>query len=45
MLALAPLFVLVFRRTNIEDRYLHERLEGYIDYAERVRHKLIPRVW
>ena len=45
MLALAPLFVLTLRRTIIEDRYLHERLDGYVDYAKRVRHKLIPGVW
>ena len=45
MVVLAPMLVLIFRRTSIEDRYLHERLEGYVDYAKRVRHKLVPCVW
>ena len=45
MLALVPTFVMLFRRTSLEDRYLHERLDGYADYAKRVRHKLVPGVW
>jgi protein-S-isoprenylcysteine O-methyltransferase Ste14 len=45
MLPLAPLPLLILRRTIIEDWYLRERLEGYADYAERVRYRLIPGVW
>ena len=45
MLPLAPLLILILRRTIIEDWYLRERLEGYVDYAERVRYRLIPGVW
>ncbi len=45
LLALAPLFVLIFRRTVIEDRYLHDQLDGYVDYAKRVPYRLIPGVW
>ena len=42
----AVLFVLlIVRRTVIEDRFLRERLEGYPGYAERVRFRLMPRVW
>jgi protein-S-isoprenylcysteine O-methyltransferase Ste14 len=33
------------RRTKVEDRILHEQLEGYAAYAERVRYRLIPGVW
>lgn len=36
---------LVLRRTLIEDRYLLENLEGYAEYARRVRSRLIPGVW
>ncbi len=36
---------LMLRRTLIEDRYLHEHLEGYVEYAQRVRYRLLPGVW
>lgn len=32
-------------RTSFEDRTLCEELDGYIEYAERVRYRLIPNVW
>lgn len=32
-------------RTALEDRTLQEELDGYRDYARRVRHRLIPGVW
>lgn len=32
-------------RTALEDRTLHEELEGYTAYASRVRYRLIPCVW
>ena len=32
-------------RTTLEDRELHRRLDGYADYAQRVRYRLIPMVW
>lgn len=38
----AGLFVL---RTALEDRTLQNELPGYAEYAERVRWKLIPRLW
>ncbi|VTZ28337.1 Isoprenylcysteine carboxyl methyltransferase [Methylocella tundrae] len=41
-LALGALLIL---RTVLEDRELHRRLEGYADYARRVRYRLLPRVW
>ncbi len=36
---------LIIVRTALEDKTLHEELEGYIDYAKQVRHCLIPGVW
>ena len=36
---------LMFRRVIIEDRFLHENLEGYPDYALRVRYRLVPGLW
>lgn len=41
-LALGGLLIL---RTALEDRELHRSLEGYADYARRVRYKLLPGVW
>jgi protein-S-isoprenylcysteine O-methyltransferase Ste14 len=32
-------------RTVLEDRFLQENLEGYQEYAEQVRWRLIPWVW
>ncbi len=40
-----PVVVLALRRTIIEDRFLLQNLEGYSDYAHRVRYRLIPGVW
>ncbi len=41
-LVLVALFV---RRTAFEDRMLRAELEGYADYAARVRYRLVPGVW
>ena len=32
-------------RTELEDRTLQDELEGYRDYARRVRYRLLPGVW
>jgi protein-S-isoprenylcysteine O-methyltransferase Ste14 len=32
-------------RTILEDRMLHEELEGYPEYAASVRHRLLPGIW
>jgi protein-S-isoprenylcysteine O-methyltransferase Ste14 len=32
-------------RTALEDRELHRKLDGYADYAQRVRCRLIPWAW
>jgi protein-S-isoprenylcysteine O-methyltransferase Ste14 len=38
-------FLDIVVRTVLEDRLLHNKLEGYRDYATRVRYKLLPGVW
>jgi len=46
--AFIPTLVLVanlFLRTALEDRTLQNELEGYQDYAARVRYRLIPGIW
>jgi protein-S-isoprenylcysteine O-methyltransferase Ste14 len=36
---------LVFKRVLFEDAYLRENLGGYVDYARRVRYRLVPGIW
>lgn len=46
--ALVPavlLSVALVVRTGLEDRTLQGRLEGYGDYARRVRYRLLPGLW
>lgn len=41
VLTLMPVII----RTHLEDKTLHEELEGYSDYAQKVRFRLIPHIW
>jgi protein-S-isoprenylcysteine O-methyltransferase Ste14 len=46
--ALAPALLggaVIIARTALEDRFLQARLEGYADYARRVRYRLVPGLW
>lgn len=45
LVPLVPVLVLLLRRAVIEDRFLHEHLTGYADYARRVRYRLLPGLW
>src|SRR4051794_9932897 len=42
---LAPFVGMFLWRTAMEDRFLHEGLEGYVGYAGRVRYRLVPGLW
>ena len=45
-LAMVPLVAFGFAiRIRVEEKALHEGLQGYADYARRVRWRLIPFVW
>jgi protein-S-isoprenylcysteine O-methyltransferase Ste14 len=35
----------IILRTALEDQALQKRLEGYRDYAARVRYRLVPGIW
>jgi protein-S-isoprenylcysteine O-methyltransferase Ste14 len=37
--------LLILRRVVLEDRFLRQNLPGYLDYAERVKWRLIPGAW
>lgn len=43
--AAIPLAGELILRTALEDRELHRRLDGYADYARRVRYRLVPQLW
>jgi protein-S-isoprenylcysteine O-methyltransferase Ste14 len=46
--ALVPVGVAVagmVARTALEDRMLRTELEGYDEYAGRVRYRLLPGIW
>jgi protein-S-isoprenylcysteine O-methyltransferase Ste14 len=46
--SLIPAFftvILFFIRTALEDKTLQSELPGYKEYAEKVRYRLIPRIW
>ena len=45
MLPMLFFVALILRRLVLEDRFLHEKLEGYPAYAQKVRYKLIPGLW
>ena len=42
--AIVPIIFLVVR-IRLEERFLRRELAGYDDYAARVQHRLIPRIW
>ncbi len=42
---LAPVVAIFIRRTLVEDRMLHEELEGYAEYAKQVRYRVVPFVF
>jgi protein-S-isoprenylcysteine O-methyltransferase Ste14 len=45
LLAGVLIVILIGVRAVLEERMLKTELEGYADYAERVRYRLVPRVW
>ena len=41
----AVLTLLILIRTFLEDKTLHEELQGYSSYAEKVKYRIIPGIW
>ena len=37
--------LLMVTRTALEDQTLHQELDGYRDYAQQVRYRLLPGIW
>ena len=45
-LAAAPfLLIVIGTRAVLEERTLEAELDGYADYAKRVRYRLVPQLW
>jgi protein-S-isoprenylcysteine O-methyltransferase Ste14 len=42
---LIPLLFLLLKRTLIEDQFLRKELDGYTQYAQQVRYRMVPGVW
>jgi protein-S-isoprenylcysteine O-methyltransferase Ste14 len=42
MVLSVPLYVL---RAALEDKTLQEELDGYTEYTQQTRHRLVPGVW
>lgn len=45
LIPIAGACLLIFRRLIIEDAYLRDHLDGYTEYTQRVRYRLIPGIW
>jgi len=45
LIPVAIVIVALVVRTHLEDKTLHRELQGYADYATRVRYRLLPGIW
>jgi protein-S-isoprenylcysteine O-methyltransferase Ste14 len=45
VIPICVLIILLFVRTNLEDRTLKNELKDYLEYSERTQYKIIPYVW
>jgi protein-S-isoprenylcysteine O-methyltransferase Ste14 len=45
MLVNVPMVAAIVWRLLDEERFLAEKLAGYVEYRESVRHRLVPHVW
>jgi len=37
--------ILLIIRTSLEDKTLKNELDGYLEYSNKVKYKLIPFIW
>jgi protein-S-isoprenylcysteine O-methyltransferase Ste14 len=37
--------IIIVIRTHLEDKTLHKELEGYAEYAQKTKYKLVPGIW
>ena len=41
----AFIVVFIIVRTFLEDKTLHKELEGYVEYAQKIKYRLLPGIW
>jgi len=41
----AIIAILIIIRIPLEEKVLHDGLEGYTEYTEKVKFRLIPKIW
>ena len=45
LLWLVPFFPVLTWRLLDEERFLRQNLPGYTEYTQKVRYRLVPRIW
>ncbi|MBY0291221.1 MAG: isoprenylcysteine carboxylmethyltransferase family protein [Mycobacteriaceae bacterium] len=45
MLVVLPAFIVMALRIRDEEKLLTEELNGYLEYTQHVRHRLVPLIW
>jgi protein-S-isoprenylcysteine O-methyltransferase Ste14 len=45
LIPMAFIVVFIIVRTFLEDKTLHKELEGYVEYAQKTKYRLIPGIW
>jgi protein-S-isoprenylcysteine O-methyltransferase Ste14 len=45
LIPMAFIIVFIIIRTYLEDKTLHKELEGYVEYAQKTKFRLLPGIW
>ncbi len=45
LIPMAFIIVFIIVRTYLEDKTLHRELEGYVEYAQKTKYRLLPGLW
>ena len=45
LIPMAFIIVFIIVRTYLEDKTLHRELEGYVEYAQKTKYRLLPGIW
>ena len=45
LIPLAFIVVFIIVRTSLDDKTLHKELEGYVEYAQKTKYRLLPGIW
>jgi protein-S-isoprenylcysteine O-methyltransferase Ste14 len=45
LIPMAFIIVFIIVRTHLEDKTLHRELEGYVEYAQKTKYRMLPGIW